>query len=151
MEDRFYGVSRWLVALTVVFIPLSVIMLVSGVWGYNVQLGLNQWTRYLLFVSWVLLTISLIAGISNLITPPLEEEAEGKAGSQTAMKAEKDEEGGDDDDKPVEEVNKKRNLNVGYALLLTQAGTFLMGVIVYVVYISWMILPYINIPKTTGY
>jgi hypothetical protein len=52
-------------------------------------------------------------------------------------------------EKPAVEAKKKRNLNVGYALLLTQAGTFLMGIIIYVVYISWMVLPYINIPTTT--
>ncbi len=151
MEDRFFGVSRWLVALTVMFIPISVLILVSGVWGYNVQLGLNQWTRYLLFVSWILLTISLIAGISNLISPPFEEGAEEEDKPLVANKAEKaaDEEGGEDEDKPAEIVKKKRNLNVGYALLLTQAGTFLLGVIIYVVYISWMILPYIKIAQST--
>jgi hypothetical protein len=147
MEDRFYNVSRWLVAMAVFFIPLSVIILVAGVWSYNVQMGLNQWTRYLLFVSWVLMTVSIITGISNLIAPPLEEK-----GEETRAVIPEEEEGEGaaegEKEKPAERPAKKGKINVGYAFLLAQAGTFLLGVVLYVVYVSWMILPYINIPKT---
>ena len=145
MEDRLNGVSRWLVALTVVFIPLSIFILISGPWSANY--GTNQWTRYLLFASWILLTLSLIAGVANLIAPPLEEE-NGK-GEIPMVKEETDTEE-EEKEKTVTEVQTKRRMNMEYSLLMAQATTFLLGIIIYVVYISWMVLPEIPLRSPYG-
>jgi hypothetical protein len=148
MEERLYGVTRWLVALTVVFIPLSIFILISGSWGAN--FGDSQWTRYLLFASWVLLTLSLIAGVSNLINPT-DEELEMGSESPMSAKSESDSALEGEEEKEEEEsavARPEKTRDFGYSLLLAQATTFLLGIILYVVFISWMVLPEIPL---TGY
>ena len=140
MEERFNVVSRWLVALAVLFIPLSVFILISGPWSYNFQVQAHQWTRYLLFVSWILLTLSLVTGIAKLVNPPLEEPGQGHEEPPPAAESGKDTEGEEEEEQTVK-VKSKPPIDLGYSLLLGQAASFMLGVLIYVVYISWLILP----------
>lgn len=140
MEDRSNVVSRWLVALTVVFIPLSIFILISGPWGAN-YIDL-QWTRYLLFASWVSLTLSFIVGIANMVTfpserseqvdevPPPELEEGSEALKEWNARLEK---------------SRKNAISSKNALMLAQATTFMLGLILYVAFISWMLLPKITL------
>ena len=152
MEERFSTASRWLTALAVILIPLSVIAIVSGAWGVNYQFNTNQWTSYLLFASWVLLMLSVIAGISNLISPPEREPAKIAAAAlaATASETDEEEEEGEEEEGRVPAQKEKAALNFGYALLLAQACTFALGMILYVAYISWMVLGVQPYP-TTGF
>jgi hypothetical protein len=151
MEERFYITTRWLIALTVVFIPLSIFILISGPWSAN--FGNSQWTRYFLFASWILLTLSIVAGVSNLIAPPELEQDKGvdepTAAKEPGEDLHSEEPEGEGEVGGAVKAKPKKGINVGYAMLLTQAATFLLGIILYVVYISWMLLPQITL--RTGY
>jgi hypothetical protein len=151
MEERFSTASRWLTALAVILIPLSVIAIVSGAWGVNYQFDTNQWTSYLLFASWVLLMLSVIAGISNLISPPEREPAKIAAAALPATASETDEDEGEEEEGRVPAQKEKAAFNFGYALLLAQACTFALGMILYVAYISWMILGVQPYPVGPGF
>ena len=150
MEEKLNSASRWLMALAVILIPLTVIALVSSVWGLNYQFDTNQWTRYLLFASWILLTLSFVAGIAGLISPPEPELAPVKTAElpEAASESEKDE--GEESEGRVPAKKAKTAFNLGYALLLVQSCTFALGLILYVAYISWMILGLQPYP-TTGF
>jgi len=138
MDEKLNAASRWLTALAVIVIPLSVIAVVSSAWGLNYQFETAQWTRYLLFASWILLTLSVLAGIANFISPP-EAELEKADPAVEAKDAGETEEGeGESAERGPKTV--KKPFNIGYAFLLSQACTMALGLILYVAYISWMIL-----------
>lgn len=139
MYDRSSGTVRWLTALAVVFIPLSIIILISGSWLANFTS--NQWTRYLLFASWISLTLSVVLGVVNMVGRLGEEGPLPVAGG---TKREAAEEG-----KTLEDEGPRDMESEGYrveqALLLGQATAFLLGLFLYVAFISWMVLPRIGL------
>ncbi len=148
MDEKLNTASRWLAALAVILIPLSVLAVVSSAWGLNYQFETAQWTRYLLFASWILLTLSVLAGIANFISPP-EEEVEDKE----AVARAKDEgvmEEGEEESAERSPKTTKKPLNLGYAFLLAQACTLALGLLLYVAYISWMILALQPYSSLTG-
>lgn len=153
MEERLNTASRWLLALAVILIPLTVIALVSGAWGLNYQFGTNQWTRYLLFASWILLAISAVVGITSLISPPeLESEKVPEKARQPEPVSEEEE--GEEGEEKVERVSPKKAkpaFNAAYAFTLAQACFFSLGIILYIAYISWMLLGLQAYPTTTGF
>jgi hypothetical protein len=140
MDEKLNTTSRWLLALAVILIPLTAIALVSGAWGVNYQFDTNQWIRYLIFASWILLAISAVTGIANLINPPeLEsEKAVTPAPAGGSLEVEDDEDGEDTSSTDKEKV--KPAFNAAYAFTLAQACSFALGLILYVAYMSWMIL-----------
>jgi ABC-type transporter Mla maintaining outer membrane lipid asymmetry permease subunit MlaE len=133
MEDRYNVISRWLVALTVVFIPLSLMTLITGTWGANYIDA--QWTRYLLFASWIALTLSLIVGAGNMLT--FMADTSGRAKKKAAALDVPTEE----QEEIVESVEEEASSSMGASLVLVQVSTFLLGMILYVTFISWMLLP----------
>ncbi len=140
MEDRIGLVSRWFVALTVVFIPLSILVLISGSWGANFLS--SQWTRYLLFASWVALTVSLVVGAGNTVAfMAVDGGKEGEAGPLSPGEDGGGEGESDERDREAFGVREKKSSSMSYNLLLVQVGTFLVGVVLYVAFISWMLLP----------
>lgn len=150
MEEKLNTTSRWLLALAVLLIPLTVIAIVSGAWGLNYQFDTNQWTRYLLFASWILMAISAIVGIANLISPPeLEPEKKAvKAQASASAPGEGEEEEGS---RPVATRAAKPALNMAYAFTLAQACSFALGMILYVAYVSWLILGLQAYPTQAGF
>jgi len=147
MDEKLYTASRWLVALAIILVPLSVIAVVSGAWGLNYQFDSAQWTKYLLFASWIFMTLSVLAGMANLISPP-ETELE-KIESAVKAEVESEMEGDEEDVKPSPKPGES-SFNVGYAFLLGQACTLALGLILYVAYISWMILGLQSYPALTS-
>lgn len=135
MEDRYNVISRWLVALTVVFIPLSLMTLITGTWGANYIDA--QWTRYLLFASWIALTLSLIVGAGNMLTFMAESSVRSKV-KATAVIDVSTEEG---EEEIIETVEEETSSTMSSGLLLAQISTFILGIILYVAFISWMLLP----------
>ena len=135
MEDKYNVISRWLVALTVVFIPLSLMTLITGTWGANYIDA--QWTRYLLFASWIALTLSLIVGAGNMLTFMAESSVRSKVKS-TAVIDVSTEEG---EEEIIETVEEETSSTMSSGLLLAQISTFILGIILYVAFISWMLLP----------
>ncbi|MDI6874841.1 hypothetical protein [Candidatus Solincola sp.] len=139
MNDKQSGAARWLTALAVVFIPLSIIILISGSWLANFTS--NQWTRYLLFASWVTLTLSIVLGVVNMV---------GRAGdgSPSAGTEESEGEGGGEGETVSGAAPSGMDMEryrVEQALLLGQATAFLLGLFLYVAFISWMVLPKIGL------
>jgi hypothetical protein len=153
MEEKLNMASRWLLALAVILIPLTVITIVSGAWGLNYQFNTNQWTRYLLFASWILLALSAIVGTANIISPP-ELESEMAASAVKSPASAMDEEEGEEEEEAgagrPPRTKEKRPFNYAYAFTLTQACSFVLGMVLYVAYMSWMILGLQAYP-TTGF
>jgi len=150
MEERLNTASRWLLALAVILIPLTVIALVSGAWGLNYQFNTNQWTRYLLFASWILLAISAVVGITSLISPP-ELESEKVSEKTRPPEAGSEEEEGEEKVELVSPKKAKPGFNAAYAFTLAQACFFSLGIILYIAYISWMLLGLQAYPTGTGF
>ncbi len=151
MNEKLNTASRWLLALAVILIPLSVIAVVSSAWAVNWQFGTNQWTKYLLFAAWILLSLSVVTGIANLISPPEMEAAAAEAAAPPPVASASGEE--EEVEESAERVPVKKGkpaFNLGYAFLLAQACTFALGMIFYVTYISWMILGLQAYPSTPG-
>ncbi len=141
MGEKLDLASRWLLALAVILIPLTVMAIVSGAWGLNYQLNTNQWTRYLLFASWVLLAFSAVAGTANLITPPGEECGEGAVEvTPEPRRGEGGEEGAGGEPRLPERAGGMRDFSTAYAFVLAQACAFVAGIIVFIAYLSWMLL-----------
>ncbi len=139
MEDRISVISRWFVALTVVFIPLSILVLISGSWGANFLS--SQWTRYLLFASWVALTVSLVVGAGNTVVFMAEDKEEEKGAEPASSDEGAEEEAEDRERAPAPKARNGKSSSMSYNLLLVQVATFLVGVVLYVAFISWMLLP----------
>jgi hypothetical protein len=153
MEEKLNSASRWLMALAVILIPLTVIALVSSVWGLNYQFDTNQWTRYLLFASWILLAISAIIGITNIISPPELESEKAPTKAKEKSPAPLSEEGEGEDEEGAERVETKKAkpaFNAVYAFTLAQACFFSLGIILYVAFISWMLLGLQAYPASSG-
>ena len=149
MEERINLLSRWFVALTVIFIPLSILVLISGSWGANFLS--SQWTRYLLFASWVALTVSLVVGAGNSVVFMAEEGGKetGPADREREPEEGEDEEYARDIAGDAAAPSRGGSLGMSYNLLLVQVATFLVGVALYVAFISWMLLP--KIVMNAGY
>ena len=151
MEEKLETASRWLMALAVILIPLTAIAIVSGAWGVNYQFNTNQWTRYLLFASWILLAVSAVAGTANLISPPeLESERAAAAMKPVESQSHDEEEEEEEGSEVVVTKEDKAPFNYNYAFTLAQACTFVLGIVLYVAYMSWMILGLQAYP-TTGF
>lgn len=150
MEEKLNTASRWLLALAVILIPLTMIAIVSGAWGLNYQFNTNQWTRYLLFASWILLALSAVVGTANLISPP-ELETENAPAKAKSPERGSDEEEEEETSEPTAGKKAKPDVNIGYAFTLAQACSFALGMILYVAYMSWMILGLQAYPTTAGF
>ncbi len=152
MEEKLTSVSRWLLALAAIIIPLTVLILSSAAWGQNYVFNTNQWTRYLLFASWILLAISAIVGTANLINTPERQPGEAEAEKAEVATAVDDEEAREEDggEEVAAAKKPKRPFDLTYAFTLTQACSFVLGLILYVAYMSWMILGLQAYPTQTG-
>ena len=109
---------------------------------FNYQFDTNQWTRYLLFASWVLMAVSAVVGISSLVSPPElgSEKGEARVGAPASAADSEAEEEGEGETRTAAEGAARPGLNAAYAFTLAQAVTFVLGLMVYVVYTSWLIL-----------
>lgn len=143
-EDVVNTLSRWLLALAVIFIPLSLIVLITVSFAYNFPD--RQWTRYLLFSSWLVLGLSLLAGMANLVNLSFEVDYEDKESPKAEIELETDEEG-----EVVEVLTDSKGVDMGAVLMLSQAFTFALGFILYVIFICWMIVPSLQLQTTTGF
>ncbi|WP_287155376.1 hypothetical protein [Candidatus Solincola tengchongensis] len=140
MSEKQFGAARWLTALAVIFIPLSIIILISGSWLANFTS--NQWTRYLLFASWVFMTLSTVLGVANMVSGAGEEssplpDVAGDAGIG--------EEEGRESEPLLSSRAEPKGQEVEQSLLLGQVSCFLLGLFLYVAFISWMVLPKIGL------
>lgn len=144
-EERLFHVSRWLLALALVFIPLSIVVLISVVFAYNYPD--RQWTRYLLLFSWISAGVSVIVGLVNLVGLSLS----GEEGSPDEAEGETP---GEEDfmiTPPSSGMNsggRGPSRGGGFSqegLLLAQAFTLAVGVALYVAFLCWMLLPGIKI------
>lgn len=143
-EDVVNTLSRWLLALAVIFIPLSLIVLITVSFAYNFPD--RQWTRYLLFSSWLVLGLSLLAGMANLVNLSFEVDYEDKESPKAEIELETDEDG-----EVVEVLTDSKGVDMGAVLMLSQAFTFALGFILYVIFICWMIVPSLQLQTTTGF
>lgn len=144
MEERGSRAAQWLTALSVVYVPLSIIILLSGSWMVN--FSSNQWTRYLLFASWVSMVVSAVFGVFNMISLPAE-----LRGRPVGRRLEKGEPGSEEGEReepmegPCSAVSAPGATEPvsprAQGLLLAQATAFLLGLFLYMAFISWMILP----------
>ncbi|OFW56164.1 MAG: hypothetical protein A2W01_09295 [Candidatus Solincola sediminis] len=148
MEERYGNVSRWLTGLSVLFIPLSILILSSVPLSYNFQLLLsskpaNSWIRFLLFASWILITLAIIAGIANLLSPLSGEEGE-EVTEAKASSLEEGEEAGMAEVESTVVMRPKNKMSMVFTTLMAQAVLFTLGIILYVAYISWLVLPAVS-------
>ncbi len=151
MEGKYSKASLWLTGLAVLFIPLSIIILFSGPWSYNFQVQTNQWVRYLLFISWIMITLAIIAGIANLISPMAEEEVvEGVKAKHSALEAGEDDTVVEAKEESNVMVRPKSKMTATMVTFMSQAILFTLGIILYVVYISWLLLPAVSQKLLTG-
>lgn len=148
MEEKYSKASMWMMALAVLFIPLSIIILFSGPWSINYQVQTHQWIRYLLFVSWILMTLAIIAGIANLISPMAEEEVVEMKGSSPEAEESDTVEGAEEESTVMRRPRSKMTMTM--VTLMSQATLFALGIILYVVYISWLLLPAVSQKLLTG-
>ena len=151
MEGKYSKASMWLTGLAVLFIPLSIIILFSGPWSINYQVQTHQWIRYLLFVSWILMTLAIIAGIANLISPMAEEEVvEGVKVKRSSVEAGEDNTVIEAEEESTVMVRPRSKMTMTMVTLMSQATLFALGIILYVVYISWLLLPAVSQKLLTG-
>jgi|BarGraNGADG00312_1021997.scaffolds.fasta_scaffold03759_5 hypothetical protein len=151
MEGKYSKASLWLTGLAVLFIPLSIIILFSGPWSINYQVQTHQWIRYLLFVSWILMTLAIIAGIANLISPMAEEEVvEGVKVKRSSVEAGEDNTVIEAEEESTVMVRPRSKMTMTMVTLMSQATLFALGIILYVVYISWLLLPAVSQKLLTG-
>ncbi|MBC7252418.1 MAG: hypothetical protein H5T72_00410 [Actinobacteria bacterium] len=155
MNGKFSGTARWLTALAVMFIPLSIVILISGSWMANFMS--NQWTRYLLFASWISLTLSVVLGVVNMAGLSGEESRASDIGVSRGLAGEVggpatgggegeagEERRGETASGSIPSGMEREGYGVEQALMLGQASAFLLGLFLYVAFISWMILPKIS-------
>jgi len=144
-NERVFRAAQWLTALAVVFLPLSIIILLSGSWMVNFTS--NQWTRYLLFASWLAFLLSVVMGVFNMISAPAERRRRpaSRLADDGGRTGDPEEPGGkarpEDDAPALSAATGERQLSGGQGMLLAQATVFLMGLFLYMAFISWMILP----------
>ena len=145
-EERIYQVSRWLLALAAVIIPLSIFVLISGPFSANYLT--RQWTRYMLFASWICWTISLIAGIVNILGFFFTETSGIKEGQSAGGEDEGIGEPESVEKAPVAEKegkgDKESSALWSASLMGAQAAFFMTGVLLYVAFCAYMLLPYLQ-------
>jgi hypothetical protein len=81
------------------------------------------------------LTLSLIVGAGNMLT--FMADTSGRAKKKAAALDVPTEE----QEEIVESVEEEASSSMGASLVLVQVSTFLLGMILYVTFISWMLLP----------
>ncbi len=145
-EERLFTVARWLLALTVIFIPLSIVVLISAVFIYNYPD--RQWTRYLLLFSWVSSSVSFFLGMVNMVGLSLS----GEEGSSGVSSAVVDDESGDEfmSETPSTSIPQTayQRRSVGFpagGMLMAQAFTLAVAIALYVAFLCWMLLPGIRL------
>jgi len=145
-EERIYQVSRWLLALAAVIIPLSILVLISGPFSANYLA--RQWTRYMLCASWICWTISLIAGIVNILGFFFTETSGIKEGQSAGGEDEGMGEPESVEEAPVAEKegkgDKESSALWSASLMGAQAAFFMTGVLLYVAFCAYMLLPYLQ-------
>lgn len=147
-EERIYQVSRWLLALAAVIIPLSIFVLISGPFSANYLA--RQWTRYMLFASWICWAISLIAGIVNIVGFFFTETSGIKEGQPAGDERDKVEEPEYAEEAPAPEKEGKEKKEEessamwSASLMGAQAAFFMTGVLLYVAFCAYMLLPYLQ-------
>lgn len=146
-EERLFTVSRWLLALTLIFIPLSIVVLISVVFAYNYPD--RQWTRYLLLLSWISSALSFLLGLMNLIGFSM-----ARGGENTCEERETEGEDQGEEDfmssppstMAVESLSHPRGGgHPAGGMLMGQAFTLAVSVILYVAFLCWMLLPGIRV------
>ena len=140
-EERIYQVSKWLLALVAVIIPLSILILISALFAANYPA--REWTRFLLFAAWMCWTISLIAGVVNIVGFFFTEESgiqEGQPVDEVEEKQEEIGEAGQEEKKAVE-GEKNSSALWSASLMGAQAAFFMTGVLLYVAFCAYMVLP----------
>ena len=144
-EERIYQVSKWLLALVSVIIPLSILILISALFAANYPA--REWTRFLLFAAWMCWTISLIAGVVNIVGFFFTEESgiqEGQPVDEVEEKQEEIGEAGQEGKKAVE-GEKDSSALWSASLMGAQAAFFMTGVLLYVAFCAYMVLPSIAV------
>jgi hypothetical protein len=140
-EERIYQVSKWLLALVAVIIPLSILILISALFAANYPA--REWTRFLLFAAWMCWTISLIAGVVNIVGFFFTEESGIQEGQPIDEVEEKQEEIGEAGQEEKKEVEPEKNSSALWSasLMGAQAAFFMTGVLLYVAFCAYMVLP----------
>ncbi len=152
MEDRYERASRLLTALATMMLPLTLLAMATWTWYVNYanyQFNTNKWTSYLLLACWIFFLLAVIAGISSLINPPAPEIGlEAASASGEPKEAAGEEKNGEE---PGIGPAKKPRINLGYALLLAQSASFVLGLLLFFVYVAWLLLGLDPLPQqTTG-
>jgi len=148
-EERIYQVSKWLLALVSVIIPLSILILISALFAANYPA--REWTRFLLFAAWMCWTISLIAGVVNIVGFFFTEESGIQEGQPVDEVEERQEEigkiGNEEQEEPKADIGKtdksKKDSSALWSasLMGAQAAFFMTGVLLYVAFCAYMVLP----------
>ena len=151
-EERIYQVSKWMLALVAVVIPLSILILISATFGANYLE--RQWTRYLLFAAWMCWSISLISGVVNIVGFFFSEESGIQEGQPVDEVERREGEIGKiayEEQKEQEEREARRKAKSkkdssalwSASLMGAQAAFFMTGALLYVAFCAYMILPVI--------
>ena len=140
-EERIYQVSKWLLALVAVIIPLSILILISALFAANYPA--REWTRFLLFAAWMCWTISLIAGVVNIVGFFFTEESGIQEGQPVDEVEEKQEEIGEAGQEGKKAVEGEKNSSALWSasLMGAQSAFFMTGVLLYVAFCAYMVLP----------
>lgn len=140
-EERIYQVSKWLLALVTVIIPLSILILISALFAANYPA--REWTRFILFAAWMCWTISLIAGVVNIVGFFFTETSGIKEGQPVNEVEEKQEETGKIGQEEQKAVEGKKDSSALWSasLMGAQAAFFMTGVLLYVAFCAYMVLP----------
>lgn len=140
-EERIYQFSKWLLALVSVIIPLSILILISALFAANYPA--REWTRFLLFAAWMCWTISMVAGVVNIVGFFFTEESgikEQKPAEEEKEKQEETEEIGQGEKVEVE-AEKDSSAVWSASLMGAQAAFFMTGILLYVAFCAYMVLP----------
>jgi hypothetical protein len=149
-EERIYQVSKWLLALVTVIIPLSILILVSALFAANYPA--REWTRFLLFAAWMCWTISMIAGVVNIVGFFFTEESgiqEGQPVDEVEEKQEETGKMGQEEQEAHEKQEDRKEVKAAKdssalwsaSLMGAQAAFFMTGVLLYVAFCAYMVLP----------
>lgn len=146
-EERIFHVSRWLSALALVFIPLSIVVLISVVFAYNYPD--RQWIRYLLLFSWISTAVSALVGIINMVGMSLSDvEGEGAEDQKEVDRRQEEELMVIPERQGGSQVDKDENRGSGSyqeSLVFIQAFTLGVGIALYVAFLCWILLPGIKV------
>lgn len=140
LEEKAGTAVRWMTAMAVILVPLSTFFLLTASYGYNFPH--RQWSRYILFASWALLGISVLAGLVNMIGPLLAGSSGGNGNGEGGERVSPEEEG------PTIHPGEKEmegggGKGVDVVLAAAQAVAFGLGFLLYVGFICILLLPVI--------